>query len=145
MIVLDTNVLSELTKDAARRHAAVVAWVDALPEDTVFTTSVSIAELLVGIGLLDDGKRKAALRAAFERITATVFPHRVLPFDEAAAHVYADLLIDRRRRGRGTAALDLQILAIAKSRSMAVATRNVSDFEGAGIDVFDPWTASRSP
>lgn len=139
MIVLDTNVLSELMKQIPNRDPAVAAWVDALSEETVFTTSVSIAEILVGVELLDDGKRKKTLRAAFDRITATVFPRRILPFDDAAAYAYADLLVHRRKRGRSIKPLDLQILAIAKCHSMAVATRNVSDFEGAGVEVFNPW------
>lgn len=144
MIVLDTSVLSELMKQAHERNPGVAAWVDAMPRKTVFTTSVAIAEILVGVGLLDDGKRQSTLRAAFTRIAATIFPGRILPFDESAARLYAELLIDRRRRGRSVRPLDLQVLAIAKSHSMTVVTRNVSDFAGAGVEIIDPWTASSS-
>jgi predicted nucleic acid-binding protein len=145
VIVLDTNVVSELMKPAPLRADSVFAWVRARPLTTVFTTTVTLAEVLVGIGLLPEGRRKRSLHAGLERIAATVFPGRLLPFDDAAARLYAELFVVRRKRGLSTKSLDLQILAIAKSRSMAVATRNVADFEGAGIDVFDPWTASRSP
>lgn len=145
MIVLDTNVLSEMMKPAPERNPGVIAWIDAMPRKNVFTTSVTIAELLVGIRLLDKGKRRSALQAAFDRIAATVFPGRILPFDEDAAHVFPDIVIDRRRRGRSIKLPDLQILAIAKSRSMAVVTRNVSDFSGAGVEIIDPWTVSSAP
>jgi predicted nucleic acid-binding protein len=139
MILLDTNVVSEVMKPSAVRSAKVHAWLRPYPTADVFTTTISLAEVLAGIAILPKGRRKIDLQRAAEKIFATVFPQRILPFDEAAAGAFAELVTVRRRKGLSFDALDVQIAAIAKSRGMTIATRNVVDFEDSGIDVINPW------
>jgi predicted nucleic acid-binding protein len=139
MIVLDTNVVSEIMKPPPVRSTKVFDWLRAYPTGDVFTTTIALAEVLAGIAMLPQGKRKADLERAAERVFSTVFPRRILPFDEAAAPVYSDLVTLRRRRALSFEPLDMQIGAIAKSRGMTVATRNVFDFEHCGLDVINPW------
>lgn len=141
MIVLDTNVLSELMKPAERRSAAVVNWMREQPAETVFTTTITLAEILAGVAIVPAGKRKKDMQAVAERIFATIFSGRVLPFDESAARLHAEIITLRRKAGVSTEPLDIQIAAIARARGMAVATRNVSDFEDADIEVIDPWSS----
>jgi predicted nucleic acid-binding protein len=139
MILLDTNVVSEVMKPSAVRSAKVHAWLRPYPTADVFTTTISLAEVLAGIAILPKGRRKIDLQRAAEKIFTTVFPQRILPFDEAAAGAFAELVTVRRRKGLSFDALDIQIAAIAKSRGMTIATRNVMDFEDSGIDVINPW------
>jgi hypothetical protein len=139
MIVVDTNVLSEAMRPADGRSPRVFAWWREQPIGTLFTTTITLAEILAGIGILPDGKRRAQKQEAAERIFSTVFPQKILPFDEAAARVYAGMITVRRKLGRTTDPFDIQIAAIAKARGMAVATRNVTDFEEIGIELIDPW------
>ena len=139
MIVLDTNVLSELMR--SEPAAAVFAWVSAQPRATLYTTSVSKAEILYGIAVLPEGRRRLALAAAAEAMFADDFEGRVLPFDEAAAEA-ASRLAARRQRGGATADLrDTQIAGIATARRAAVATRNIRYFHGLQVDVINPWQA----
>jgi predicted nucleic acid-binding protein len=86
------------------------------------------------------GKRRQQMQTAAERVFATLFRQRILPFDEASARTYADIITIRRRRGLIIDPFDIQIAAIAKSRGMAVATRNIPDFEHSGIELIDPWS-----
>jgi toxin FitB len=139
MILLDTNVVSEVMKPPAVRSAKVYAWLRPYPTADVFTTTISLAEVLAGIAILPKGRRKIDLQRAAEKIFVTVFPQRILPFDEAAAGAFAELVTVRRRKGLSFDALDVQIASIAKSRGMTIATRNVVDFEDSGIDVINPW------
>ena len=140
VVVLDTNVMSELMKPAEKRSKAVEEWALALAPEHVFTTSITLAEILAGIGLMPEGAAKNEKTDAAKRVFADVFGGRILPFDEDAARQYAPILISRRRLGRHIAGLDLQIAAIARSRNMTVATRNLRDFEDCGVDLIDPWT-----
>jgi len=137
MIVLDTNVLSELMRPAP--SDAVIAWVSGQPMGRLFTTSVSQAEILFGIALLPDGRRREALAEAASRVFAEDFVGRVLPFDGAAASAFAEIAASRRRSGQSTPTLDTQIAAIAFSRGAAVASRNIADFQGCGLTLIDPW------
>jgi toxin FitB len=138
MILLDTNVVSEVMKPPAVRSVKVHAWLRPYPTADVFTTAISLAEVLAGIAILPKGRRKIDLQRAADKIFATVFPQR-MPFDEAAASAFAELVTVRRRKGLTFDALDVQIAAIAKSRGMTIAARNVVDFEDSGIDVINPW------
>lgn len=141
MIILDTNVLSELMKPADVRATMVVQWMREQQPDDVFTTTISLAEILAGISFLSDkDRRKKPLQTIANQIFSELLGGRVLPFDEAAARVFAEIAAERRRRGLHNAPLDVQIAAVAKARGMAVATRNVSDFEDSGVDVIDPWS-----
>lgn len=139
MIVLDTNVLSEIMR--REPDAAVAAWISARPASSLFTTTVTQAEILYGVRLLPSAKRRTRLEAVVGDMFTTDFAGRVLPFDQAAAQVYAEIAVARRRAGRPISQFDAQIAAIARSRDAGVATRNVADFEGCGIGVIDPWRA----
>lgn len=136
MIVLDTNVLSALIGDRSDR--AVVTWLDAVAE-SVCVTSVTAAELRLGVALLPSGRRRTRLSADVEAMLADDFADAVLPFDELASGVYAQVVAGRRRLGRPISVLDAQIAAICLSRDAALATRNVRDFEDTGVIVIDPW------
>lgn len=137
MIVLDTNVLSELMKP--RPEPRVVGWVGGHPTGSLFTTTLTRAEILYGIALLDAGRRRDRLGEAARAIFAVDFRGRVLPFDEDASELYAEIASDRRKAGRPISAFDAQIAAIARSRGALLATRNAGDFEGCGVELEDPW------
>jgi toxin FitB len=136
MIVLDTNVLSEEMRTAP--EPKVHAWLRAQDPALLFTTSVTEAELLYGVVVLPDGKRKTELATAAQRIIA-LLAGRILPFDSAAAAELAAILFLRKQLGRPIASHDAQIAAIARSRGMSVATRDVSDFADCGVALIDPW------
>jgi hypothetical protein len=143
MVVLDTNVLSELTRPIPA--PAVLQWAHAQDSGGVFTTAVCEAELLYGVTLLPAGKRRDQLAHAIEVMLNTVLGGRVLPFNRAAARCYAALADERRRRGRPVGFADLQIAAIAQaSGANAVATRNVRDYADTGLSVIDPWQSHGS-
>ena len=136
MIILDTNVVSQAMKPEP--DAAVREWLDAQTAETLFLTSVTVAELLFGIGALPDGRRKRGLAAAVEGMFE-VFEDRVLPFDGDAARRYAGLAVTARAAGQGFPTPDGYIAAIAAARRFAVATRDASAFRAAGLEVIDPW------
>lgn len=140
MIVLDTPIVSELMRD--RPLADVLGWLDEQPTRALFVTSVTEAEVLTGIAILPEGRRKRALADAAARAFGGLLSGRVLPFDSAAAQAYSVIAAARRAAGRPISQSDGQIAAIARSRSMAIATRNVRDFEDMGIDLIDPWTGA---
>jgi toxin FitB len=140
MIVLDTNVLSELMKAAPADR--VVHWVAAQPAAGLCTTSITQAEVLHGIMLLPPGKRRTAVEAAAVAMFEEEFGGRILPFDSAAAPSYARIAAQRRRAGRPISHFDAQIAAIALATGAALATRNVTDFDGCGVKLINPWGAS---
>ena len=137
MIVLDTNVVSELMRPSPA--PAVEQWVATRPAASLFFSAVGEAELRYGVAILAAGRRRDALASAIEAMLREDFAGRVLPFDSAAARTYAEIAASRRATGRPVAQADAQIAAIARSRGMALATRNVRDFEGMGIELLDPW------
>ncbi|HVO97611.1 MAG TPA: type II toxin-antitoxin system VapC family toxin [Bryobacteraceae bacterium] len=138
MIVLDTNVLSELARIAPA--AAVSAWMDAQIRSLIFITAVTKAELLYGIEILPAGRRRAALHQSAEQMFLNEFAGRILPFDSDAAEAYARIAASRRAMGRPISQADAQIAAIARSRGATLATRNIADFEHCGIKMLNPWT-----
>ncbi len=138
MILLDTNVVSEAMKPAP--DDAVRAWLDEQAAETLFLSSVTIAELMFGIGALPKGKRKNKLADALDGVMK-IFADRVLPFDVDAARRYADLAVKARAAGKGFPTPDGYIAAIAASKDFAVATRDASAFDAAGVEVIDPWKA----
>ena len=140
MFILDTNVVSELMRPAP--DPAIASWVAERATSSLFLTAVTEAELRFGLAVMPPGKRRDGLAAGLERMLETGFANRILPFDSAAARAYAGIAAARRRRGQPAAQADCQIAAIARSRGMAVATRNVRDFKEMGIDVFNPWDAT---
>ena len=111
-----------------------------MPRTELFVASITQAELLYGLALLPLGRRRDEIAQAVNAVFGDLFT-RVLPFDSAAASAYADIGANRRRAGRPIGAFDAAIAAIARSRSLPLATRNLSDFEGCGLDVIDPWNA----
>ena len=139
MIILDTNVLSELMRPAP--SVQVLRWLAKHPPLRLFTTTITQAEILYGLELLPAGKRRAALESAVEAMFEEDFDGRILPFDSDAARVFPRIAAARRAAGRPTTQFDAQIAAIARSRGAVVATRNTGDFEHCGIAVLNPWTA----
>ncbi|TVQ72146.1 MAG: type II toxin-antitoxin system VapC family toxin [Balneolaceae bacterium] len=137
MIVLDTNVLSELVKPSPDSN--VIQWVSQRPVAALFTSTITQAEILYGVSLLPDGDRKKQLQKAVVRLFDELFHERVLPFDGDAAMAYARIAVSRRQSGRPISQFDAQIAAIARSRESQLATRNGMDFEGCGIVVINPW------
>ncbi len=137
MIIIDTNVLSELMGPAPER--SVVNWVAAQPATRLFTTSITQAEILHGIMLLPRGGRRNAFEAAAMAMFEEDFAGRVLPFGSDAARPYAQIAVAQRRAGRPISQFDGQIAAIARSMGADVATRNVADFERCGVKLINPW------
>ncbi len=140
MVVLDTNVVSELMRNAP--HADVLAWVDDRPTRQLFMTAVTEAEVHTGVAFLPEGRRRRRLAEAADRAFRGLFAGRILPFDSEAARTYAEIAAARRAVGRPLSQADGQIAAIARSRGLAVATRNVRDFTDMGIDLIDPWAGA---
>ncbi|MGI8366345.1 type II toxin-antitoxin system VapC family toxin [Sphingomonas paucimobilis] len=138
MILLDTNVVSEAMKPEP--DDAVRAWLDDQAAETLYLSSVTVAELMFGIGALPGGKRKDRLAEALEGVME-LFADRILPFDMGAARRYADLAVKARTAGKGFPTPDGYIAAIAAARDFVVATRDTSAFDAAGLEVIDPWTA----
>jgi toxin FitB len=137
MIVLDTNVLSELMKPAPDDR--VVEWVASQTASSLYTTSITQAEILHGILLLPAGKRRKAFEEAAEAMFDEDFVGRILPFGSDAAPLYADIGAERRRRGRPISQFAAQIAAISRASGASLATRSVADFDHCRIDVVDPW------
>ncbi len=136
MIVLDTNVVSEAMKPEP--HPGVRAWLNDQAAETLYLSSVTLAELLFGIGVLPAGKRKDMLAQAIDGMMG-LFRNRVLPFDIDAARHYADLAVRAKTGGRGFPTPDGYIAAIAVSRGFIVASRDTAPFEAAGVSVINPW------
>lgn len=139
MLVLDTNVISEVLRPEPDRR--VKAWLKGLPSASVFTTAIAQAEILYGINILPQGRRRTSLLIAAVSMFDEDFQGRVLPFDATAATAYASLASEKRQQGLPMAFADAQIAAITLSRDGRLATRNVRDFVGCGIDVLNPWDA----
>jgi|SRR5579859_8082374 len=138
MIILDTNVLSELMRP--KPSASVLAWIRKQPEAELFTTSITEAEIFYGIEVLPKGKRREHLAAAAEMVFTEDFAGRVYGFDSAAARAFSKIASSRRTIGRPISQTDAQIAAIATAKHAKVATRDVKGFEQCGVDVVDPWS-----
>ena len=139
MILLDTNVVSALMRRDA--DARVVAWLDGQPAESVWTTSITVFEVRLGLELLATGRRRRLLEEAFSLALAEDFEGRVLPFDEPAAQAAGRLAAERRRAGRSVEIRDVQIAGIAAARKATLATSNPRHFAGLGLELVDPWTA----
>ena len=138
MIILDTNVVSEMLKTTAAPE--VLRWVAVQPVSRLFTTTITQAEILYGLELMPKGRRRTNLQLAIETILQEDFADRILPFDGDAAHAFAQIASARRALGRPIAHPDAQIAAIARSRGVTLATRDSRDFEHCGIRLVNPWT-----
>ena len=137
MIVLDTNVLSELMRP--KPSPLVVTWVAKQPAAELFTTSITEAEIFYGIELLTKGKRREGLLAAAEAMFAEDLAGRIFGFESDAARVFSKIAAHRRALGRPISQADAQIAAIAQVRAAKLATCNVADFADCGLNVVDPW------
>ena len=137
MILLDTNVISALMRRES--DPAVVGWLDRLPAESVWITSITIFEVRFGLDLLAAGRRRRQLEEAFVKALAEDFENRVLAFDRAAAEAAAGIAARERRAGRTIEIRDVQIAGIAAARRATLATRNVRHFEGLGVSLVNPW------
>ena len=139
MILLDTNVISELSKE--RPDSVVVGWFLQQSADDLATATITFAEVLFGLELLPQGRRRQRLAQVSDAIFETALRGSRLGFNDAAAHRYAVLFAARRKAGQPMPQLDAQIAAIALAYGASLATRNVMDFEGCGVNLIDPWKA----
>ena len=137
MIVLDTNVVSELMR--AEPDAKVVRWLDAQQPDLLWLTSINVAELLYGLARLPDGARKRALAQAMASMLEQDFAGRILSFDVEAATVFASLAAERESMGQPVSQADAQIASICLVHQAQLATRNTRHFEGLGLVLLNPW------
>jgi predicted nucleic acid-binding protein len=142
MIILDTNLVSEPLKPLP--HPGVVHWLNAQEPTTLFITSINLAELLAGVETMPQGKRRDALALALANQVGALFEDRVLNFDVRAAQCFAACLAGAQAQGNPVGFADCAIAAIAKTKGVMVATRNVRDFLGLGVEVIDPWALTSS-
>ena len=137
MIILDTNVVAEPMR--ASGNPGVQAWLDEQAAETLYLTATSLSELLLGIEILPDGKRKKGLSAALSELLVRLFGLRILPFDQQAAMAYAPLVGRARAGGRLISVADAQIAAIAAVHGFTVATRDFAPFVAVGVPIINPW------
>ncbi|MBN6742096.1 type II toxin-antitoxin system VapC family toxin [Acidithiobacillus ferrianus] len=138
MIILDTNVVSELLRPSPSEQ--VMSWIASQPLESLYTTSITQAEMLYGARILPEGNRRSQLESAIAAIFAEDLAGRVLPFDGNAARVFAEIAAQRKLSGRPVSQADVQIAAITKLAKARLATRNIPDFEGVGISLVNPWS-----
>lgn len=140
MIILDTNVLSELMRP--KPSPRVVKWVSNQLEAELFTTTITEAEIFYGIELLAKGKRRGELLEAADAMFAQDMAGRIFSFESDSARAFSRIAATRRALGKPISHADAQIAAITQVRRAKLATRNVADFQDCGIDVIDPWMSS---
>jgi predicted nucleic acid-binding protein len=138
MILLDTNVVSEMMRD--RPDPRTVAWLNNKIVEDLAISTISLSEILLGIASLPDGRRKIGLSQSFGAQVAGLFGSRILSFDVAAAQAYAMLVSQARAQGRDIGRADGEIAAIAMARGLIVASRDTAPFEAAGLMVINPWS-----
>jgi toxin FitB len=141
MILLDTNVISELMRP--RPDRAVLSWIQSYPRAELWTSSIVIAELLSGIELMPAGRKQDMLRESVEGMIAEDFQGQVLAFNVAASRLYGKIQAARRRIGRPIKEMDGLIAAVALLHRGTLATRNTADFENCGVELVNPWGADR--
>ena len=137
MIILDTNILSELMR--SQPDKLVLHWIGTYKATDLFITALTKAEILYGLELLSQGKRRTALKQAARSMFDIDFAQRILPFDADAAQQFAIIAAKRKKIGRPISQIDAQIAAISRFHNASLATRNVSDFEECGIEIINPW------
>lgn len=139
MILIDTNVISELWK--IQPHAGVLAWIDAQAIETLYLSAITVAELRFGLATMPEGKRRTIYQERLENEVLGMFADRVLSFGAAEAQAYAVILAHARLQGRAIAPADGYIAATAASRGLMVVTRDTRPFEAAGLTVINPWNS----
>ncbi len=137
MVILDTNVVSELMRPES--SPAVLKWLSQQHAQELYSTTITLAEILYGIELLPEGKRRGELLAGAERMFTNVLTDHIFTFEDQAARAFAPIASARRKSGKPIAELDAQIAAIASVHGAALATHNVSDFEGCRVRLINPW------
>ena len=137
MILLDTNVVSEPLR--ATGNANVLAWIDGQNIETLYLSTISLAELRYGVAALPEGKRREALHNGLELRILPLFTDRVLSFDDAASKSYAVLRARAKAQGKAIAPVDGYVAAIAAAHGLIVATRDVAPFMAAGLTFINPW------
>ncbi len=137
MTILDTNVLSALMHQTPDRH--VIAWLDRQPRTSIWTTSVTVLEVLFGLQIMPIGRRRSALIQAFEAVLEKI-SHRVVPFDVAAARQAGDLMASRHKKGRPVELRDTMIAGIVLAHHATLATRNTAHFDDLSLPLINPWT-----
>lgn len=140
MILLDTNVLSALMQSEPVEE--VVAWLDGLPPESIWTTSITVFEVRMGLELLAAGRRRKRLEGAFDSMIEEDLEGRVAVFDRSSAEAAARVAAERRQAGRPVDFRDVEIAGIALARKASLATRNVKHFEGLGLELLDPWSGA---
>jgi toxin FitB len=140
LLILDTNVLSELAKREPDK--AVLAWANQQGTNTLWSTTITEAEILVGLELLPLGRRRDDLERAMAVVFSSLLSERVLSFDRAAAKVYTRLMSIRKSKGKSSSMADLQIAAIAVTHDAIVVTRNIDDLSDCAIELVNPWEYS---
>ena len=141
MIILDTNVVSEPLRPEPDQ--AVIDWLNAQEPQTLYLTAVNLAEMLAGVQAISAGRRRDALMQAMHGQMFPLFEGRILPFDNKAAEAFAQTNTGARVNGNTISFADCAIAAIARTHGFTVATRNVRDFRGTGVEVINPWTFTR--
>lgn len=141
MIVLDTNVISELWK--AVPDANVLAWIDAQSVETLYLSAITVAELRFGLATMPPGQRRTIYQTRLEKEVLPAFSGRVLAFDLLASQSFANLMSQARAAGKAISTADGYIAATASARSLMVATRDTSPFVAAGLKVINPWDARK--
>lgn len=137
MIVLDTNVISEPLRPAPENR--ITEWIDAQALETLYLSAITVAEVRFGLASLPTGKRRDRLQASLEKQILPLFAGRILPFDMSASQAYSELMAKARAAGLAIATADGYIAATAAANGMMVATRDISPFKAAGLDVINPW------
>ena len=141
MIVLDTNILSEMMR--ARPDPHVMSWLNSQRPNQIYVSAITQAEMLLGVALLPTGKRRTSLATQIDALFEEDFAHHCLPFDSRAASHYAQIVSDRHKSGKPVSTEDAQIAAIARSRNFQIATRNVADFADIhALEIVNPWVVS---
>lgn len=138
MILLDTNIVSAVM--APSPPSVVIDWLNGQETITLYLSTITLAEVGYGLCILPEGRRRQGLKERFERFVAEGFEGRILDFDRPAASLYGEIMVRRRAMGRPLSALDGQLASIARANELAVATRNVRDFEACGIALINPFT-----
>lgn len=139
MIILDTNIISEMMKPSPKK--SVLDWLNDQESASLYLTTISIGEIGYGIRALPAGRRRQLLSESFEALLVAAFENRILGFDETAARQYGETMSNHKEMGHPLSCLDGQIIAIARTNACAIATRNVRDFECCGLTIINPFDA----
>jgi toxin FitB len=137
VIVLDTNILSEISKP--RPDGDVMSWINDLSGVPLYVSTTTESEIWAGIMCLPKGKRRSTLETVFSQLFDVIYAAHILPFDSRSARRYATIFAERQRLGRPIARADCEIAAIAATNGFKLATRNAKDFDHCGVEIINPW------